>query len=181
MAQYENFNYMDQLLDTEVDLTEYLKNFSDDNYTLEFRNDQPVIATIKNLFEQSTFTKDFKEADGFSFSNYLVEEEELIEDVSLNFYGSIDYWWIIAIFNDITNPMNQWPISERELQYISAELQSKENKYSAETYYNLLFDMNERKRNIRILRPDHLLDVIKDLREFITNPTTIDNNFTVIL
>lgn len=170
---------MDQLKDTEIDLTKYLKNFSDSNYTLELMNDQPILSVIKNIFSQSTFIKNFKTDAGFNFSDYLIEEGELPEDVSLQFYNSVDYWWIICLFNDITNPLTQWPLNENQIFTIMGDLILKENKYSPITYYNLLFEMNEKRRNIRILESSDLLDVIKSLRDFIGNNS--GESFTVIV
>lgn len=41
------------------------------------------------------------------FDYYTVEEEDWLDNISAQFYGTPFLWWVVAIFNDITNPYEE--------------------------------------------------------------------------
>lgn len=178
MTIFKNFSFLDQLLDTTIDLTQYITDFSTDVQNLEFRNIQPVVATIKNLFEFQTLIDDFKNR-GTAFRFYRVKDGELPEDVAIRFYGSEDFWWVICLFNDIKNPLTDWPLIDEQLNYLADTLSTIEDKYSRNAYYDLLFDKNEINREINILKNEQLPDLIFQFRNRIVAEDTLGNRFTI--
>ena len=171
---------MDQLQDTTVDLTAYLSKFSDSNYTLELRNAQPVVATIKNLFEKLTLIETFKERNA-QFRLYRILDRELPEDVAIKFYGSEDFWWAIMLWNEIQSPLTEWPLTEEQLNFMADTLVTLEDKYPRATYYNLLVDRNEDIREIEILAPNQLQELIFQLRNSILAEDSKGNRFKIRL
>lgn len=180
-----NFNWLDQLKDTTIDFSKYIETFSTATYTIEFRNEQPVIATVANLFEKLDLLDDFKER-GTSFFRYNIGEGELPEDVAKNVYDSEDFWWVVLIFNGITDPLTQWPMRDEAIHYLSDNLATIENKYSRDTYYELLFEQNEKLRAIDVLKSLQLDDLIFQYEENIatdgsTSAVSLNKQFTIIL
>lgn len=160
------FSYFDQFKEMEIDLSKFLQNFSDDKYELKFSNLQPVKVKVKNLFEQHRILDRYKR-DGASFFNYNIENNELIENISNKFYGTIDYWWIIVLFNDIKNPFYELPLSEDQVISFSEILQDREGKYPKDVYYKLISETNELRRKINIPKETVIADIIWRFREAI--------------
>ncbi len=161
---YINFNYLDQLKETTIDLTDYLTRLSTNNDTsIKFSNLQPVKVTVKNIFQQSSLVSDFKE-QGAAFTTHALQDGELPEDVSMNYYETEDYWWIVCLFNGINDPLRDWLLTEEQLQYICNIYTSIEDKYSYKGYYKLLFDWNESRRKIEVMANYQLPDLIFLLR-----------------
>lgn len=67
-----------------------------------------------------------------NFYPYTIKEGERITELSYNYYGSIDYVWLIMTCNDLVDPYYDWPLTQSEFeQYII-------KKYgSAETALNI--------------------------------------------
>lgn len=168
-TKYENLDYFDQFIDTTVDLTEYLQRFLVLNPGLvnetkfDFSNMQPILTTVKNLFEQIQVVNTFKQNVSF-FYTYSVEPGMRLETVSEKFYGVRDFWWVIAIFNNIKNPLLDWPLTEAQLVRLADKLSQTENLYSKQVYYRLLEETNEKKRNVVVPKKATVPDIIWEYR-----------------
>jgi hypothetical protein len=119
---------------------------------------------------------------------YTVEDEETPELVSQKFYGTPFYHWVLLMLNNITNPYEQWPLTESELrekiafkypgeskddtyEYRNVETDYVED-YSAAavlagtqyevTIYDYEQELNEAKRNIKVLNPAFIDEFIKE-------------------
>lgn len=161
---YSNFNYFDQFKDMEIDLTEYLIEASTPEYQLKFSNLQPVVVTVKNLFEQFQVIDTYKR-DAATFIKYSVQDNERIENVSEKFYSSPDFWWILCIFNEIRNPFYDLPLSENQIIQLAKRLGDEERKYPEKVYYKLIFNKNEDRREINIPKPSLIGSVVWDFRK----------------
>jgi hypothetical protein len=158
-----DFSYLDQFLDIEINLTEYLNSVpSTTTYTLT--NKQPVITTVKNLFSKYEVIYDYKTNINLLI-NYKIKEFEFIETVSYSVYGSPEYWWIIALFNNIQDPLVDWPLSQEQMITIATNLFEKERKYNYNTYLDSISTQNETKRDIIVPKSDILKDIIWKYRQ----------------
>lgn len=164
MPEIRNFAFTDQLIDTVIDLTEYIEKYSTDRFDMKFHNDQPVVATVKNLFQYTDIISDFKDK-GSAFVLYQLKDGDLPEDVSKTYYGTYDFWWAILLFNSIDKPLHQWILSERQVHHLVDLYHRFQNKYSKEGYYTLLSDTNESRRSIDVLKKEHLLEFISELKK----------------
>ena len=164
MPVYPNYVFTDQLVDTTINLNAYIERYSDTRFSLNLNNKQPVVATVKNLFEYSDLIENFKERGG-AYTVYYISDGELPEDVAIKYYGSEDFWWAVLLFNDMTNPMTDWPLTNTQLITLKSMYATAEDKYSEDGYYELLFDWNETKRRIEVLRLDHLYELIGQFKE----------------
>lgn len=177
---FKNYSFLDQIKDVEIDLTDYLTRFSDSIHTLKFSNLQPVVATIKNIFEKQQLVKDYKEK-GASFILHQIIDGELPEDVAIQYYDSEDFWWVVLLFNDIQSPLTEWPLTEDQMEYIANIKVEKENKYTKDAYKQLLFENNESKRSIEILKPAQLMDLISQFRNKFVEEENQTRNFTITI
>lgn len=163
------FTYFDQFLDMEIDLTDYLKKMStatSATYQYNFSNMQPVKTTVKNLFTKYEIVADFKKnIDLIVYHD--VKEGETIEQVSFVNYETTEYWWLVAIFNEITNPFLQWPLNQQQLNSAVDLLYNEEGIYNRMTYFNMLFEKNELRRQLIIPRPFVVNEIIWKYREAI--------------
>lgn len=167
-----NFTYFDQYGDIEIDLTDYLLRMSAatsaSKYKYNFSNMQPVKTTVSNLFTKYDVVLNFKKnMDVLVYYNVI--ENETIEQVSFKNYNTIDYWWIIAIFNDIFNPFTDWPLNQEQLINAVDLLYENEGLYSRNAYYNFLFEKNEDRRQLILPELFVIPDIIWTYREAILN------------
>lgn len=161
------FSYFDQYFDIEIDLTDYLIKLSDaggENYALN--NLQPVKVSIKNLFTHYNIIFDYKRNVNLIL-RYDVLDNESMELVSYKTYGTVEYWWIVALFNDIKNPFKDWPLSVDNVKQVASNLFQNEGKYSMDTYLTYINDMNDDKKQIILPKPDTLKDIIWKYRQSI--------------
>ena len=160
-----NFSYFDQFLDTEVDLTRYFDTIKKDNdFNYSFTSVQPIRVTLKNMFSKITLVENFKRNILF-FDSYEIKDGDTIENIAYRTYNDIEAWWVIAIFNNIKNLYNDFPMTEKQLIEIAEKMNKKDDKYSTKIYYEMLFERNEKKRNILLLNRNYLNDVIAAFRK----------------
>lgn len=55
------------------------------------------------------------------FEKYSIPGDDKPYNVSYNFYKTPDYEWVILLLNDITNVYSQWPLSQREFEFMIRE------------------------------------------------------------
>ena len=161
----EYFSFFDQFLDVKVDLTEYLRRFSLPDNEINFSNLQPVLATVKNIFEQVRLAKDYQKNNSVAFDIYQITDGERIETVADNLYSSIEYWWIVAMFNGTTNLFHQWPKTTSQLVILGEKLTETEGLYPYPTYFKILSEENETNRNLLVLKERHVADFIWQIRK----------------
>lgn len=151
-----NFSYFDQFKDMEVDLTPYLSGVTPD---YKFSNRQPVKTTVKNLFEKYSLNFDYTKNVDFIYK-YTIEEGDAPDVVSFKNYETVDFWWLIFVFNNIQNPFLEWPLSHEQINQLSDTLFEKENKFTRNTYYELLFEKNESLREIILPSPSIITEIV---------------------
>jgi hypothetical protein len=166
MATYRYFNFFDQFEDIKIDLGPYVDEFSTPDDEIVFSNEQPVVTTLPNIFEHIKILTEYR-GNVLNFQPYQIQDGERIENVAFNLYGNIHYWWIIAVFNDIQNPWTQWTKTDDQLHYLAEILTTREGLFPKETYYKLLFDENESRRNVTILKPNLVQEVVWNMRRVI--------------
>ena len=117
---------------------------------------------------------------------YYIEDNETIEDLSYKVYGSVNHYWVIALLNDVIDPVYDWVLNVEELrEYV-------ENKYGvgndiqihhweldgdivppftlgAVAYTNFEYEEreNEKKREIKMIRPEYLPQLLNEAEDFI--------------
>lgn len=163
-----DFSYFDQYQDIELDLTSLLTSLSSDNFTYSLTNMQPAKSTVKNLFTKYNFINDYK--SNINVINiYTIQENEKPEDVSFKLYDTVEFWWILFVFNNIKNPMLEWPLNQSQLNDLVELTYQNNKKYTRDFYYEYFFEENEKKRKIITPKTFSLPDIIWAYREKIIN------------
>lgn len=169
MATSTEYSYFDQFDDVSIDLTPYFDAINADSvYKYSFTNIQPVLTTLKNIFQHVDLLMNFKSNVSF-FTQYEIQENDTPESVALKTYGTMDYWWVIALFNNMKNMINDWLMSEAQLQLLTDKLFTKHGTYRRAVYYNLLAERNESQRNILLLKPVYVNEVVSAFRSAVEN------------
>ena len=60
-------------------------------------------------------------SDYMYFTKYVVREKAFWDNIAYEVYNKVEYWWIIAFFNDIQNPF--------ETLHVGQELNILKNEY----------------------------------------------------
>jgi len=80
---------------------QYFKNFPIVNYNG---------ISLRNIMLKSSFIREILLSS--SLYDYTVPEGERITTVAYDYYGSVDYAWLIMISNQLIDPYFQWPMTE---------------------------------------------------------------------
>ena len=127
------------------------------------------------------------------FQKYTVREEESPEILAYKTYGSAQYYWVILLTNKIYDRYYEWPMSDRNLRRfvgdkyanpdavhhyeisqssgdtntkITVELADEPTAYSVSNYeYEI--ELNDNRKNIRVLDPVHFPRFVNDYMELI--------------
>lgn len=160
MTISNSFSYLDQFQDVEINLAPYIESvnkFSTEPYTLT--NKQPLKTSMKNIFTKTNIILEFKNKYS-TFEPFILVQYDTIETIAYKYYNNIDYWWIIALFNNIKNIYTDWLLMDEQVSDIADLLFQQENKYTRDVYFNLVSELNETRRKIIVLRPAYVNNLI---------------------
>jgi hypothetical protein len=107
----------------------------------------------------------------FLFS-YRVSQNESLESIAYDQYSDSSLWWIIAIINDIRDPLFELPLSESVIQNAARDQATIDGELDVELYVEIYDDLdeeNDNKRVIKVVKPEFmstvLAEIIKDAEE----------------
>lgn len=99
---------------------------------------------------------------------YTVNDFEKPEDIAYFYYGSIEYYWIILLINDIINYYEDWVMDESTFQkYLT-------KKYKAKSGNKIGYDVVAWTMNETIM--DNILYYVDDEGKIYSKDTVIINN-----
>ena len=75
----------------------------------------PKFLVTKNIWRRAAVLREYK-ASVAMFNEYIVQDGEKPEDITLRLYKNPFYNWVLLVINDITNYHEQWPRSSQQLQ-----------------------------------------------------------------
>lgn len=70
---------------------------------------------MQDIFSRVAFTEETKN-ENKNFKSYLVKEGYTPEKVAFDFYGDEKYWWLVLLSNNMIDPINDWVMSDREIE-----------------------------------------------------------------
>lgn len=149
--------------------------------------------TITNIAAKCEMLSRLKNKET-AFEFYNIVDGETPERLAMQFYGDPQYDWIIWLANDIVMPNEQWPLFDDELRQYVTDKYGAEHYYDVHHYetndtspmgagiwvdpgyeplsevrevlnFEYEEDVNERKRRIKIIRPELVTFIENDLRE----------------
>jgi len=113
-----------------------------------------------------------------TYNFYDVLDGERPEDVSFKAYGSQDYHWVILLFNEMLDPYYDWYMSQSNLlKYVKGkydDMNAIKHYVDNEGYINSVgigvavtnfdyeYELNEKRRRIKILSPIYLKKFIDE-------------------
>lgn len=134
---------------------------------MQFFNFLPDISygiySSKNLFYKYYFSEKIPKEYLYS---YILKDNESLETVSFDVYEDSVFWWLLALINDIRDIIFELPLSSIILQKIATEQSMVEGELDLElfsTNYDILEIENDLKRNIKILKPEYLNQILTSI------------------
>tara|TARA_E500000178_G_scaffold347903_1_gene402034 strand:- start:3625 stop:3999 length:375 start_codon:yes stop_codon:yes gene_type:complete len=64
---------------------------------------------VRDISRRASFARALSNNPTLYYS-YTVKEDERAEDIALEYYGSVDYVWIVYMANNIIDPYYEWPM-----------------------------------------------------------------------
>ena len=132
-----------------------------------------------------------------AFSSYRVPAGERPEDVSYKFYGTVDYYWIVLLMNDIKDRFYDWPLTAHQFEkYVQdkysdpngihhyevaqssgttssfddshkIQVNSTVSGATSVTNYNYEQRLQDKKSRIKLIRPEFLELITEEFRTLI--------------
>ena len=93
-------------------MSEFFQHYPQISYDISGTRPTKV-KTVINLMEKAKL-KGMVQDDIVSYFPYSIMEGERPDHVSVKTYGNVKYTWLIFLFNDITDPIYDWPLGTRE-------------------------------------------------------------------
>lgn len=159
MATYDFYKYFDTV---QVDLRDIVKK-----YNLIYPNEQDTVYNIRNLFNLMNLNRNIISNIEQYFDNYIIVNDERPDIIAYKLYEDVNLWWLNLYINNIS--YFDFPLSDKSLYQLANELYYNEYKYSLEKYVEILTQQNEKKRNIKVVKPNQINLVL----------TTLFNGFAV--
>lgn len=64
---------------------------------------------VRDISRRASFARTLAN-NPFMYYSYTVKENERAEDVALDYYGSVDFVWLVYMANNIIDPYYEWPM-----------------------------------------------------------------------
>lgn len=125
--------------------------------TVQIDND-----TFRNIF-QKIFVESVNDDQLIKFR---LADGIRMEMVAHEVYRDVDYWWVIAIINDIKDIIFDWPLDDEAIQAMAREKATINDVLNTTLflqYYDELQLENDKKREIKIIKPSELGVIIKEV------------------
>lgn len=69
--------------------------------------------TVVDIFVRQKLREDIKE-ESITFYEYLIPEGERADVLAYNYYGGVEYTWLIWFANNIVDPYLEWPMTQQD-------------------------------------------------------------------
>jgi hypothetical protein len=139
---------------------QYFENLEILNYSIPNYPD----AKLRNIF--NTLKLDIDED---FIQTYRIDEVKRLDQISYELYETTNYWWIIALLNDINDIIFDIPVSDEVLMEAAKKktLEEYETIEAGMDYYLELYEqyqeVNESKRVINVVIPSYISRVITEI------------------
>ena len=141
------------------------------------------VNAITNVLQRVRLKADFINDRSF-FAEYFVQDGQTPESIAYDLYGDSELHWIIMYAQGITNPYYDWPLIYFDLnKFITKkygvngstnvhhyednegyEVDSTASGATAITNFIYEEKLNDKKRNISIMKPEYIRSIIKELK-----------------
>lgn len=169
----------------------FLPSIKYDAKPISYPFSESDFVVAKNFFRRFKIS-DTAFSNTVYFNKYAVEDGERLDLISESAYGSPYYDWVIALTNNMINPLFDLPMSESELR---RHIESRyDNPYYDTHHYEIISDEEQEKLFDKIIMPggtwvdesfyngqeDYVLDTLPNLSPVIDNlPYSTDYIFSI--
>jgi hypothetical protein len=164
----------------------YFRYFNKINYDVRGIKNNVNVDVITNLLQRVRLKLNFIQNQAF-FAQHQIVDGETPEFLAYKFYGDTELHWIILYGNYMTNPYYDWPLTYFDLQkfvnkkYGVANINDTHHYEDADKYEvdstasgataitNFIHEetLNDDKRNLTVIRPEYVSNVIKEFKELL--------------
>ena len=161
-------------------------------YPDEDKNKQKIFTTVPDIFRRVQLDPFFKNRN--AMIDVFINDGETPESIAHDFYGSTKDHWIVLLANDIVDVKREWPLSTEDVVRYAKDKYGENNISDVHHYVlktdrdiivdwdaakvasgdyveitNLQYeeDLNDKKRQIFILRPENVTDLIQQYKKLI--------------
>lgn len=103
--------------------------------------------------------------DDVHTENYDITDGDTLDTISYKLYDSIEYWWVVAVTADISDPFNDIPMTNFGLKKYWEKLVADGEAVDTPTNWQAMLTENNAKRRIKVLKPKYLEDLIFAIEE----------------
>lgn len=89
----------------------------------------------------------------YLYMPYTVKEGERPQDIAQDYYGSVDYDWVVLMANNIIDPYYQWPLEEDDFKKFLIDKYAFQSGEIGEAVIDWLRDENIDENIIYYYRP----------------------------
>lgn len=102
-------------------------------------NSDKKFVDVSNIFLRQKLTQIVRQ-DASVYYPYQVQPRERPDIIAYNYYGSVDYTWIVFFSNEVIDPYFEWPLDTNDFNnYITSKYGSiTEAKNSFQSYQRIL-------------------------------------------
>jgi len=112
-------------------MSKYFSYFPITSYTTSPNGDN--IDLITNIMTRFKMEESFK-TNTAVYNNYTIKDGDTPESIAYNFYGDVEYHWVVLLYNNILDPQFNWPLEDRSLsRYINSKYESSADTANNET------------------------------------------------
>jgi hypothetical protein len=164
----------------------YFKYFNKINYDVRGIKNNVNVDVITNLLQRVRLKLNFIQNQAF-FAQHQIVDGETPEFLAYKYYGDTELHWIILYSQQATNPYYDWPLTYFDLQkfvnkkYGVANINDTHHYEDADKYEvdstasgataitNFIHEetLNDDKRNLTLIRPEYVSNVIKEFKELL--------------
>ena len=112
-------------------MSKYFSYFPKTSYTVSPNGDS--IDLVTNIMTRFKMQESFKENTAV-FNKYTIKDGDTPESIAYDFYGDVEYHWVVLLYNNILDPQFNWPLEDRSLsRYIDSKYETYADTANNET------------------------------------------------
>ena len=164
----------------------YFKYFNKINYDVRGVKNNVNFDVITNLLQRVRLKVNFIKNQVY-FAQHQIIDGETPEYIAYKYYGDTELHWVVLYAQQATNPYYDWPLTYSVLKkfvdkkYGAANINNTHHYEDADKYQvdstasgataitNFVHEetLNDAKRNLTLIRPEYVGDVVKELKELL--------------
>lgn len=114
---------------------QYFQNFPFRGYTLDPSARAGDYVAVTDIFKRVGVRSDLL-TNTRVYYPYQIKDGDTPESIAYKYYGSADYYWVVCLVNQITNPLKDWPMGYQNfVNYIQDQYGSIENAMTTVHHY----------------------------------------------